>query len=295
MEDTSGLSGAAPIWNDVMRFAAERLSDGQPRGFSEPPGIIDEVICGVSGAKPSEWCPSEKTESFAFDQPPLPKEQDLWRKAWVDTYTLELASAECPDFADEKEGLKVDDPWARIWLEEDDDGIDWAEEMGFEEGELFYIPSDYCDEDSPRPIIAFTEPNPGNTITTSPLSIFGKASGTSEFTEWGLEYRFEGEEGGWPDLHISDTPFEQPEKLFDWDIRGIRNGRITLRLTVRSERGGSASVTLPLVILQPTPTPTPTLTPTATLTPTETPPPTSSPTPSATPTRTHTPTFVPPP
>lgn len=290
MEKTSGLSGAAPIWNEVMQFAADRLSNGQPKSFSRPPGIIDEVICALSGAKPSEWCPAQRSEIFSHDQPPLPKEQDLWREAWIDTYSLELASAECPDFAEEKLGISVHDPWAREWLKEDKKGKAWAEELGFEEDEVFFIPGELCTEDSPRPIIAFTDPNPGSLIFQSPLSVFGRAAGTSDFKDWILEYQDEEGPSGWPDLIKSDSPFEQPEKLFDWDIRRIGNGRIILRLTVRSKRGGKASVTLPLEILQPTPTPNPTPTPTMTMTPTPTQTSTTLPTDTITPTPTPSPT-----
>ena len=136
MQNTSGLTGAAPIWNAIMQFAQDRLTGGQPTPVSRPAGIVDRVVCAISGAEPSEWCPSQRTELFASDQLPLPREQDLWRKAWVDGFSLELASTDCAEFAEEKLGLNVSDPWARIWLEQDDRGKDWLEQMGIEDDPL---------------------------------------------------------------------------------------------------------------------------------------------------------------
>jgi penicillin-binding protein 1C len=181
MQNTSGLTGAAPIWNEVMQFAQDRLTGGQPSPVSRPAGVVDHVVCSISGAEPSQWCPSQKTELFASDQPPLPKDQDLWREAWVDGFSLELASAECAEFAEEKLGLNVPDPWARNWLEEDDQGKAWLERMEIEDDPVFFMPDTICDEDSPRPILGFTDPPEGATISSSPLEIFGRAGATDEF------------------------------------------------------------------------------------------------------------------
>lgn len=289
MRNTSGLSGAAPIWNEFMQFANERLGGSQSTSFERPRGIVDHVICSVSGAVPSEWCPSQSTEIFASDQPPRPAEEDLWEEVWVDTFSLLLASEECSEFVDQELGLNVEDPWAREWLQEDSDGQEWAEDMGFEEDPLFFIPDETCTADSPRPIVEFTAPSNGSTIFSSPVSIFGRAAATDEFKDWVLEYRFEDQSGAWPDIAHSSDPLEQPGELIEWDVSDLPNGTVHLRLGVRSERGGVAVVELRLNIVLPTPTPTPTSTPTPTASPTqtETPEPTSSPT--LTPTATDTP------
>jgi membrane peptidoglycan carboxypeptidase len=295
MQNTSGLTGAAPIWNEVMQFAQQRLTGGEPSPVSRPAGIVDRVVCSTSGAEPSEWCPSQQTELFASDQPPLPKEQDLWRKAWVDGFSLELASAECAEFAEEKLGLNVSDPWARLWLEEDEQGADWLERMGIEDDPVFFMPETICDENSPRPLLGFTDPPQGATISNSPLEIFGRAGATDEFKDWILEYGLGSSPNQWPDLAHVNRPADEPEKLYSWDLQGLPNGPITLRLAVRSQRGGKAIVELRLNLMLPTPTPTPTSTVTQTPTPSVTPTATPSATPTMTPTSTMTPTLNPPP
>ncbi len=286
LKDTSGATGAAPLWNQFMQFAIDHLTGGHPTPFSRPAGIIERPICAVSGAEPSEWCPAHRIEFFAQDQPPLPKELDLWRKVWIDGFSLQLASADCPEYAVEKLGLYVPDPWGRRWIEEEEAGQSWAERMGFEEGEVFFIPEETCGPDSPRPLLAITGPLEGSVIGTSPVSVYGRASATEGFKDWILEYGLGNDPSVWPDIAHEDQPVDPSDKLLDWDVRDLPNGSITLRLTVRSLDGGAASQQVRLIVNLPTPTPTATFTPTptstATATPTGTTPPTDTPSPSAT-------------
>lgn len=80
MEDVSGVTGAAPIWSEFMKTEIPKITNRQPTSFSPPAGIIEKVICSVSGTEPSEWCTNQRNEFFAADQPPLPKEQISGRK-----------------------------------------------------------------------------------------------------------------------------------------------------------------------------------------------------------------------
>ena len=61
MQDVTGVSGAAPIWNAFMR----RVLLGQPElSFQEPPGIVHAEVCALSGLLPTPACPLRKTELF---------------------------------------------------------------------------------------------------------------------------------------------------------------------------------------------------------------------------------------
>ncbi|MFQ5943414.1 MAG: transglycosylase domain-containing protein [Anaerolineales bacterium] len=283
MEDVSGVTGAAPIWNEVMQLAIERLAGGRPTPFTRPSNVIELPICAVSGAEPSEWCPAHRVEFFTSDQPPLPKELDLWREVWIDSFTQELASADCPDYATKKLGLAVSDPWGQKWLDETDDGEKWLERMGFEEQEEpFFVPETTCGPDSPRPLMAITAPLQGSIVSSGPISIIGRAAATGDFRDWILEYGVGNDPSNWPDIAHSEEPAEQPKILLEWDPRGLPNGPFSLLLTVRSNSGGKANYRVHLNLNLPTPTPTPTSTPIPTSTPT----PTLTPTPTATPTPT---------
>ena len=117
MVNTTGLSGAAPIWSSFMQYAVPYVTNNAPTPFSIPPGIVEMVICATSGTEPSQGCRGgQRTEYFASDQPPLPKSQDLIRNTSIDTWTGLIAGDACKDFAREETVLNVQDKWARQWL-----------------------------------------------------------------------------------------------------------------------------------------------------------------------------------
>lgn len=289
MQDTSGLTGAAPIWREFMITAIDELRGGNPTLFSRPPGIVDRTICSISGTEPSQWCPTQRIEFFVENQPPLPKEEDLWKQVWVDSYSLLLASPACADMAEEKLGLNVQDEFAREWIVEDEQGQEWAERMDFETDPVFFVPDEPCTEDSPRPIVEISAPNNGATITESPLTIFGRVGASADFMDWILEYGVGDDPDTFPDLVRRENQLDQNSELYEWDLEDVPNGPIIIRLTVRSEKGGKAAVEVRFNLNLPTPTPEPTSTPTETPTASSTPSPSPSPTPSGTPTPTSTP------
>ncbi|RME06226.1 MAG: hypothetical protein D6803_07080 [Anaerolineae bacterium] len=292
MQGTSGLTGAAPIWNSVMQTAVQRITGGNPTPFLPPAGIIEKVICAVSGTEPSQWCPSQRREYFAADQPPLPKGLDLWQKAEIDTWTGLLSSPDCPDFTERKLGLNVTDPWAVKWILETDQGREWARSMGFEEP-IFFTPQHACTSSDPRPILEITAPRNGDVITSSPLSIYGEADATANFRSYRLEWGWGEDPVDWDTLVERDTPLNPPDEIYEWDIHDLPAGKVTLRLSVFSTQDTYARTTVVVDLQVPTPTLTPTPTFTVTSTPTETPTPTLTPTPTETFTPTWTPSITP--
>jgi membrane peptidoglycan carboxypeptidase len=51
----TGLTGAAPIWRDVM----EHLHQGKPiREFTRPDGLTEKAVCRIDGLLPNDACPS---------------------------------------------------------------------------------------------------------------------------------------------------------------------------------------------------------------------------------------------
>ncbi len=61
MEAISGITGAGPIWHDVMLAAHRGMP---PRGFARPAGIVELQICAEGGMLPSPTCPGTKLERF---------------------------------------------------------------------------------------------------------------------------------------------------------------------------------------------------------------------------------------
>lgn len=67
---TSGITGAAPIWNDVMTSLIANLPDKE---FPKPEGLVPVKICAVNGLLTCPYCPSERTEYFTVDKVPTKK------------------------------------------------------------------------------------------------------------------------------------------------------------------------------------------------------------------------------
>jgi membrane peptidoglycan carboxypeptidase len=293
MEGVSGLAGAAPIWSEFIQNAEQSLTGGEATPFIRPAGVVERVVCTISGAEPSEWCPSQRSEIFAADQPPLPKSDDLWKKANIDTWTGLEASADCSGFTAEKFAINVQDFFARQWIRDTDDGRAWADSVGFEEP-FFFVPDRACKGSDPRPNIYFAGLSEDQTITSSPLDIYSVVDVSSDpFGTYRLEWGEGNDPGEWKTLVDGLTQaLKSPDRLFTWDIKEIPSGDITLRIYLEGQDGHYAEKRLHIKLQVPTPTPTvtptPTMTPTITLTPTPTQTPTPTLTPSLTPSETPT-------
>ena len=297
MQNISGVTGAAPIWSEFMQFAEQKITGGNPTPFTKPGGIVDRVVCTISGTEPSQWCTSQRSEYFAADQLPLPSSADLWTKVKLDTWTGLRASADCTEFTNEEFAINVTDPWAIGWIQNNPDGKAWVEKMGFSDP-IRFVPSRDCQSGDPHPIIELLSPQEGQTITISPIDFIGKLNATGDFMNYSIAYGIGDNPAEWNELVVGNQPTSQPEKIYSWDINAIPRGIITLKIRLESIRGGYAERLVHLNIQVSTPTPTitptasPTLTPTNTLTPwptqTYTPVPTQTTVPSATPSATQT-------
>jgi 1A family penicillin-binding protein len=61
MEAISGVTGAGPVWHDVMLAAHQGLP---ARPFARPDGIVERTICAEGGMLPSSSCPGTRQERF---------------------------------------------------------------------------------------------------------------------------------------------------------------------------------------------------------------------------------------
>ncbi len=294
MQNTTGLSGAAPVWSEFMKAAIQSLTGGSPTAFVRPAGVVDRVVCLFSGAEPSEWCPQQRSEIFAYDQLPLSKEYDLWTKARIDTWTGLRASSACADFIEEKFALNIQDESAVKWILETAEGNAWAEEMGFQQP-IYFTPQRECTANDVRPLILFAGLSENQTINVNPLSVYALIKVPESFGEYRLEYGMGDDPADWEEIYKGNQQSDQPQFLTDWDLSEIPAGRVTLRIYVTSQHDTYAERRIHLNLQVPTPTITPTPTPTITRTPTRTPTITETPLPSSTPTATpsSTPSYTP--
>lgn len=280
MINTSGVSGAAPVWAQFMQFAVPLLTGGNPTPFTRPAGIVDRIICAESGTEPSQWCSQQRSEIFAYDQLPLNADEDLWQEVKVDTWTGLRASNACADFTDDKLVLNVANSYARTWIQGSEDGRAWAERLGFGSDELFFTPERECNASDPRPELIFAGLNDGQTITTTPFDIYVVAYANGGFRRFKLEYGLGDDPASWePLVENVDTAYRNPERIITWDLTSLPPGRVTLRLYMESDHDTYAERRIHLGLQVPTATPTPSPTPTLTPTPTTTWTPMPTPTP----------------
>jgi penicillin-binding protein 1C len=304
MVNTTGVTGAAPIWAAFMKEADPLLTNNQPSQFTRPSGIVERVICTVSGTEPSQWCPNQRGEFFAADQLPLSKENDLWQKVNIDTWTGYKASAACSDYTEEKFALNVTDSSAVNWITGTDQGKKWAKDQGFSDP-IFFTPSRECKQTDSRPQIVFSAFRDGDTISSSPLDIYAVVDASTGFKQFSLEYGIGDKPVDWKQLGDAvKQPAKQPTLIYSWDMKDLPPGKFSLRIRMTSNHNTYATKQIVLVNQAPTVTPTttptitPTVTPTNTVTPTRTLAPTITPTVTQTPvppTPTVTPTLPPPP
>jgi penicillin-binding protein 1C len=76
LRSSSGVTGAAPIFHDVMLAAQARLSGRVPAVdeplVDRPPDLAPRVICALSGREATEYCPRLETEWIPIDRPSAP-------------------------------------------------------------------------------------------------------------------------------------------------------------------------------------------------------------------------------
>ena len=92
MHNVTGLTGAAPIWHEVMRG----LSQGRPdHPFERPDGLTQVEVCDISGLLPTSACPHTRMEWFIAGTEPTQMDS-IYQQVWIDTLTNSLASDSTP-------------------------------------------------------------------------------------------------------------------------------------------------------------------------------------------------------
>jgi membrane carboxypeptidase/penicillin-binding protein PbpC len=92
MHNVTGLSGAAPIWHEVMRG----LLQGRPdHPFERPDGLTQVEVCDLSGLLPTSACSHTRTEWFLVGTEPI-QTDTFHRQVWIDMLTNSMANDGTP-------------------------------------------------------------------------------------------------------------------------------------------------------------------------------------------------------
>lgn len=92
MRNVTGLTGAAPIWHEIMRTVLQ----GHPnQPFVRPEGLVQVEVCDLSGLLPTPTCPHTKMEWFIEGTEPT-ETDTFYKRVWVDSLTGQLATDATP-------------------------------------------------------------------------------------------------------------------------------------------------------------------------------------------------------
>ncbi len=111
MRDTSGVTGAGPIFHDVMMEAMERLPKTP---FSRPSGIVDAMICRLSGKLKTDLCPTSLEEHFVAGTEPKEKD-DMYVDVAIDLRNGLRATDACPKNVIKHQVFAIFPPDLRRW------------------------------------------------------------------------------------------------------------------------------------------------------------------------------------
>jgi penicillin-binding protein 1C len=92
MQNITGLTGAAPIWHEIMRTV---LQGKQDKPFVRPEGLVQVEVCDLSGLLPTPACPHTKLEWFIDGTQPT-EYDTFYKQVWIDTLTGQLATDATP-------------------------------------------------------------------------------------------------------------------------------------------------------------------------------------------------------
>ena len=110
MQNVSGVTGAGPLWAEVMTLAAA----GERAEFTPPRSLQRRQICPLSGLLPSPHCPAAVEEVFAAGTAPRGR-CDFHRQLTLDRESGLLANPACSASQVEQRVMVVYPPAYRAW------------------------------------------------------------------------------------------------------------------------------------------------------------------------------------
>jgi hypothetical protein len=112
MQNVTGLTGAAPIWHAIMKYATQTLP---PVGWDMPQGINTVTVCYPSGLLPTHDCQSTRNEVFIAGTEPLSSD-NIWQSFQVNKETNKLATVYTPPDLIESRVFEILPPEAADWV-----------------------------------------------------------------------------------------------------------------------------------------------------------------------------------
>ncbi len=219
MKDVTGLTGAAPIWHEIIR----KILEGKTRReFERPEGLIQLEVCALSGLLPTEYCDHTRMEWFITGTEPSDPD-NIYKQVTIDTLTGALADDSTPPL---RQGT-------RIVLDLPITALPWARSQGLPL--LADIPG--AGEDTTQPQITLVSPREGTTYRVDPsfdpsaqkiLIEVVAGVGIEEITIW---------VDGVPLATLTDPPYQEWWQLIPGEHRFWATAKLVNGETVTSSSG----------------------------------------------------------
>ncbi len=237
MDGMTGITGAAPVWHNIMEKAGYLRSEIRNGTVQRPAGIIEIPICADSGTMPDPLCTGQKWEFFASYQPPLSAEEGLIRQYYIDTWSGKPASQYCAAHAELRKFLNVTEPDVKAWIRNTADGRAWAEKLNaadlqfVPEGEPLVPPCGY-------PELELISPADHAVIHDDTADIWARVSSLEGTYGYSLEFVPAAEGENWRVIQNNlYEPHYTSEKIAEWYLRDLEDGEYRIRLRMDRENG----------------------------------------------------------
>lgn len=252
----TGLTGAAPVWNAIMR---EALNGANPGTFDAPSGVVQDAICQLTGTlapQQTTTCPTRVTELFIQNQPPPASDAGFVATININSWNGLRANQWCAENVVTETFSNLDDPYANQWLTGTQQGQQILSLLNLPTT-LQAPPAGECQQGQPLPTVLINFPQE-NTALQGNVAITGQVS-ASDLQRWELQISEVGTDNFrsiMPQASTSQVP-TGGSILYEWDSRTVANGAYILRLAAFSNTGGFIYRDVRVTLQNPDPTPVP--------------------------------------
>lgn len=229
MENVTGLSGAAPIWNAVM----QRYHEGLPaRWYDRPATVTSRAVCEPSGLLPGGNCARQRTEIFIAGTEPTVQD-NIWQAFDLDSDTGLLATPATPPERRVTQVFQILPPEADDWVRES--GIPQPPKE-----QSVLSPEDF------DPEVAIISPQPYGYVKGR-VEIIGNAQG-GNFSNFRVEIGPGSDPQTWTQIGPEHGNQVSNGVLEALETTGLGEGLYSLRLSVRQNDGNVRTWNSPITI-----------------------------------------------
>lgn len=233
MTGMTGITGAAPVWHNIMEKAGSLWPEIRNGAVEKPAGIIEMPVCADSGTLPDASCTRQRWEFFANYQMPLPAEEGLIRQYYIDTWSGRPASAQCSAHAELRQFLNVSEPEVRAWIKNTIEGRQWAERLNV--SDLQFVPDgDVLLPPCGYPELELISPADHAVIYDDSVDIWAIAFSLEGPFEYSIEFSRAEEGANWQIIRNNILePHYTSEKIAEWYLWDLENGEYKIRLRMQ--------------------------------------------------------------